>query len=125
MNEIPLWGCRLRCVGIRKLTGSADDGCPSIEIRVQPLQAVLTAPAARLESSIRCRPADVTVCVDPDHAGFDAGGHPQSTAGILSPEAGGEPVRRVVRQRNRLFFVVEWNEGSYGPENLLARNPHP
>src|SRR5476649_827581 len=43
---------------------------------------------------------------------------------VLGPDVGGEPIRRVVGDADRLFFIVVRQNAQDGPEDLFASNDH-
>jgi len=51
-------------------------------------------------------------------------GAPVGAGEIARPDAGGEPVGRVVRDPDRLVLVGERHDRHDGAEDLLARDPH-
>lgn len=50
----------------------ADNGGARFKIAIQRLDSVFSSPSTGFETAIRGCPADVTICIDPDHAGADA-----------------------------------------------------
>src|SRR3546814_12786476 len=56
------------CKGIGKNSGGRDDGGLGLEKGIERLQAVLAAPAARIDAALGGRTADVEIGVDPAHA---------------------------------------------------------
>src|SRR3546814_17775028 len=69
------WHRSSACKGVGESPGGRDDGGLGFEKGVEPFEAVLAAPAARLDAAIGRRPADVAIGVDPNHAGFDPRRH--------------------------------------------------
>src|ERR1700728_507967 len=91
---------------------------------VQDLVAHLTAPAGLLVAAERQRGVEHVVAVDPDRAGPDLLRHRVRLADVPGPDAGAEPVLRVVGDRGDLVQVLERSRHDHRAEDLLADHPH-
>src|SRR3954463_5588197 len=77
---------------------------------------LLVAPEgrARVEAVERVRPHD---------AGAEPLRHPEDARPLLRPDAGAQPIRRVVRLLQRLLRSAEGEDGEDRAEDLLLRDP--
>ena len=73
-----------------------------------------------LVAPVRHLADDRDVVVDPDAAGLDLPGGPRDAEDVAGPDRGGQPVRRVVGQRDRLVVGVERQHGEHRAEDLVA-----
>ena len=64
------------------------------------------------------------VAVGPDAAGLDAAPHPVGGVAVAGPDAGAEPVERVVGDVERLGLVLERGHRHDRTEDLLLEDPH-
>src|SRR3546814_4078487 len=62
------WHRSSACKGVGESPGGRDDGGLGFEKGVEPFEAVLAAPAARLDAAIGRRPAAVAIGVDPNRS---------------------------------------------------------
>src|SRR5207247_4875494 len=60
--------------------------------------------------------------IDPHHAALELRGDVEREVDALRPDAGREPVWRVVRQRDGLFRRAERHRDEHGPEDLDLRD---
>ncbi len=82
--------------------------------RPKPRLLVAAERRGRVEAVVRVRP---------DHAGAQALRHREDPRALLRPDAGREPVRRVVRLLDRLVRRAERQHREHRPEDLLLRDP--
>src|SRR4051794_25391858 len=109
------------------LTGSrsATEGLRlrEVEIWLQPVPAALAAEAGLLVAAERRARVEAVERVRPDDAGAKTLRHPEDARALLRPDAGAEPVRRVVRLLDRLVRRAEGEDGEDRAEDLLLRDP--
>src|SRR5204863_3569 len=98
---------------------------PSLEgeVRLEPVPAALAAEARLLVPAEGARWVEAVVRVRPDDACAQPLGHPEDARALLRPDAGGQPVRRVVRLLDRLVGRAEREHREHGAEDLLLRDP--
>src|SRR6476619_4772037 len=92
-------------------------------VRLEPVQAALAAEARLLVAAERARRIEPVERVRPDDAGAEPLGHPEDARALLRPDAGREPVRRVVRLLDRLLRRTEGEDGEHRAEDLLLGDP--
>src|SRR5581483_828825 len=77
------------------------------EVRLEAVQAALAAEARLLVAPEGARGIEAVVRVRPHDAGAQPVGHPEDARALLGPDAGGEPVRGVVRLLDGLLRGAE------------------
>ena len=65
-----------------------------------------------------------SIAVDPDGAGTKLGRNSVSLGDVAGPHPGGEAVGCIVRFRNEVIDIFEWNSGDDGPEDFLLHDLH-
>src|ERR1700694_2823296 len=85
---------------------------------------VLAADAGALVAAKRGGRGVLVEAVGPPAAGLDRTTHPERTAAVTSPDAGPEPVRRVVGDLQSLRLVAERRHREHRPEDLLLEDAH-
>lgn len=84
------------------------------------------ADAAGLNASVRCF-ADAEAgddIIHHDGTGVDAAGQLLAAGGIARPDAGGEPVFRVIGKLDGLFVGIERHDRQHGAKGFLAHDAH-
>src|SRR5579884_3833073 len=109
-----LTGSRSATEGLRLL---------EVEIRLEPVPAALAAESRLLVAAERRGRVEAVVRVRPHDAGAQALRHPEDARALLRPDAGAQPVRRVVRLLDRLVRRAEGEDGEDGAEDLLLGDP--
>src|SRR5437763_9223280 len=112
-----LTGRRPRCSATERLRAV------EVEIGLEPVPAALAAEARLLVAAEGRRGVEPVERVRPDDAGLQALGHPEDARALLRPDAGGEPVRGVVRLLDRLVRRPEGEHAEHRAEDLLLRDP--
>src|SRR5918995_4976261 len=92
-------------------------------VALERLHSELAAEPRLLEAPERRRHPDRRVGIDAEDAGVDRACHPQRPGAVARPDRAREPVRRVVREPDRLRLVLERNQRCDRTEYLLARDP--
>ena len=91
-------------------------------VAVERVHPELAAEARLLEAAERRRDAHGRVRVDAEDAGLDRARDAERPRAVARPDRAGEPVRRVVREPDRVGLVVERDQRGDRPEDLLARD---
>ena len=87
------------------------------------MAAALAAVARLLVAAERAGRVELVERVGPDHAGAQLVGHPQDPRALVGPDAGRQPVRRVVGLLDRLGGRAEGQHRQHRAEDLLAGDP--
>ena len=85
---------------------------------------VLPSDARDLVAAEGCVGRVEVVAVRPHPARLDRASHAVRLGDVARPDAGTEPVHRVVRDAQRLGLVLERRHGEHGAEDLLLEDPH-
>src|SRR6187551_977547 len=100
-----------------------DEHALDLRVALERVHAELAAEPRLLEAAERRLHAHRRVCVHGEDAGVGCPRHTQCTGPVARPDRAGEPVRRVVREADRVGFVLERDHGRNRAEDLLARDP--
>src|SRR5690349_346565 len=93
-----------------------------LEIVLQARRAVLITPAGLLVAALGQFRREIGMAVDPDRAGADPGCGAVSGREVAGPDAGREPVWRIVGEGEGFLDIVERRDGDYWPEDLFAHH---
>src|SRR5438445_4373091 len=105
------------------LTGRRVTASVESQVRLEAVAAALAAEAGLLVAAERRRRVEPVVRVGPDDPRAQALGHPENPRALLRPDAGAEPVRRVVRLLERFLGRAERQDREHRTEDLLLRDP--
>src|SRR5436305_9404541 len=94
-----------------------------LQVRLESVQPALSAEAGLLVAAERRARVEPVEGVRPDDAGAEPLRHPEDTRSLLRPDAGAQPVRRVVRLLQCLLGSAEGEDGEDGAEDLLLGDP--
>src|SRR3954471_13670676 len=94
-----------------------------VQVGLEPVPAALAAEARFLVAAERRARVEAVERIGPDDAGAEPLRHPEDARALLRPDAGAQPVRRVVRLFDRLLGGAERQDGKDGAEDLLLRDP--
>src|SRR5580658_318598 len=86
--------------------------------------AVFAAEAAVLVTAKRRHVAHRAISIDPYGARAHARADIDGATDAAGPDTGGEPVIRLIGDRDRLVLIVETNDAEHRAEDLLLRDPH-
>src|SRR5664279_1959084 len=85
----------------------------------------LVAPEPRLlRTAERDRVVGTVEGVDPDRTSPEPARDPMGPRHVAGPDGRRQPVRRIVRDADRVRLVSDLDDGQDGPEDLLAGDPH-
>src|SRR3954470_3791031 len=123
-NAPPMNSLYVFLTGSRAITSAAERlALVQLQIRLEPVPAALAAEARLLVAAERRGRIEAVVGIRPDHARAHALSHPEDARSLLRPDAGAEPVRRVVRLLDRLVRRPECQDRQHRAEDLLLRDP--
>src|SRR3954471_3422128 len=123
-NAPPMNSLYVFLTGSRAITSAAERlALVQLQIRLEPVPAALAAEARLLVAAERRGRIEAVVGIRPDHARAQALSHPEDARSLLRPDAGAEPVRRVVRLLDRLVRRPECQDRQHRAEDLLLRDP--
>src|ERR1700733_14343001 len=96
----------------------ADEQVLRLAVVIQHHEMVLAADARDLVAT-ECGTCRVlVVAVRPDAAGLDAAAHLVRPGAVPGPDTGAQPVKCVIRDRQRVRVVGERGDRQYGAEDL-------
>src|SRR5205085_9933999 len=114
----------LQTEGVERLRARRDEDALRLEIELERLEPELAAEAGLLVAAERDPRKGGVRHVDPDRPGFDAARDAVAARRIARPHGRHQPVADVVRNANRVLFVLERDHSDDRPEDLLLRDRH-
>src|SRR5512145_2784771 len=87
--------------------GEAEPRGLRLRVALDAVEALVARIARLLVASERLRHVPLVEAIDPDHTGLDLAHQPERGVDVARPDARGEPVDRVVCDRDRLIGAVE------------------